>query len=130
MKSRPIERNMFFGARRNIFLRAVELRKDMTYAEKLLWEELKNRKTFPVRFKRQHPIDIFIVDFYCHKYRLAIEIDGEIHLDVDIQEYDSGRASDLEKLGIKIMRFTNNEVINDIEAVMEKILNEIRKAPL
>ena len=88
MNKRVIERNMFYGARKSIFLRAVELRNNMTLAEKKLWNELKKRDIFKVRFKRQHPIDIFVVDFYCHKYKLAIELDGEIHSQEDIKEYD------------------------------------------
>jgi very-short-patch-repair endonuclease len=131
MESRPVERNMFYGAKRNIFLKALDLKRNMTSAEKLLWDQLKDRTLFKVKFRRQHPIDIFVVDFYCHELKLAIEIDGEIHLKSEIHDYDIGRTSDLEKLGIKILRFTNNEVINDIDSVKTKILIEIqRKAPL
>lgn len=104
---------MFYGAKRSIFLRAIELRNNMTKAEKILWEELK-KKVFKARWKRQHPVDIFVVDFYCHKYKLAIEVDGEIHLNEEIQEHDVGRAHDIEKLGIKILRFKNKEVLEDI----------------
>jgi len=122
---------MFFGAKSNIFLKAIDLRRNMTVAEKILWKELSNRKIFKVRFKRQHPIDIFIVDFYCHKCKLAIEVDGEIHLRETVKEYDYGRASDIEKLGIRILRFTNNEIIENIENVKKVILNEINGlAPL
>ena len=92
MRSRVIERNMFFGASRNTFEKAHELRNNMTDAEKLVWKELKNRRVFKTKFRRQHPIDIFIVDFYCHEFKLAIEIDGEIHLDKEIVEYDDGRT--------------------------------------
>lgn len=92
MNKRVIERNMFYGANKIIFLRAVELRKNMTIAEKLLWEELKRKEIFKVRFKRQHPIDIFIVDFYCHKFKLAIEVDGDIHLREEVKVYDDGRS--------------------------------------
>jgi len=131
MESRPVERNMFYGAKRNIFLKAIDLKRNITSAEKLLWDQLKNRTLFKVKFRRQHPIDIFVVDFYCHELKLAIEIDGEIHLKNEIHDYDIGRTSDLEKLGIKILRFTNNEVINDLDSVKTKILIEIgRKAPL
>lgn len=84
MRSRVIERNMFYGASRNIFEKASELRNNMTEAENLLWVELKNRKIFKVKFRRQHPIDIFIVDFYCHEFKLVIEIDGEIHLEKEV----------------------------------------------
>ena len=131
MESRPIERNMFYGAKRNIFLKAIVLKRNMTSAEKLLWDQLKNRTFFKVKFRRQHPVDIFIADFYCHELKLAIEIDGEIHLKSEVLDYDLGRTSDFEKFGIKILRFTNNEVINDIETVKNKILIEIHgKAPL
>jgi very-short-patch-repair endonuclease len=94
----------------------------MTKAENLLWKELKNRRIFKVRFRRQHPIDIFIVDFYCHEFKLAIEIDGEIHLEKGVIDYDDGRTHDLEKLEIKILRFTNDQVFTDISTVLKEIL--------
>ncbi|HUX57759.1 MAG TPA: endonuclease domain-containing protein [Bacteroidales bacterium] len=125
MSKRVIERNMFYGASKNIFLRAIELRNNMALAEKLLWKELKRKEIFNARFKRQHPIDIFVVDFYCHKHKLAIEVDGEIHLKEEVQEYDDSRSHDIEKLGIKILRFTNKEVIENIEMVKQRILQEI-----
>ena len=116
---------MFYGAKRNIFLRAIELRNTMTEAEKNLWEELKKKEIFNARWKRQHPIDIFVVDFYCHKHKLAIEVDGEIHLKEEIREHDDGRSHDIEKLGIKILRFTNKEIFDNIEFVRNRILKEI-----
>jgi len=127
MRSRVIERNMFYGASRNTFEKAHELRKNMTKAEIALWDELKNRKLFKVRFRRQHPVDIFVVDFYCHEIMLAIEIDGEIHSKKEISEYDDGRTHDIEKLGIKIIRFTNEQVFNDINKVKSELLNIINE---
>ena len=120
---RVIERTMFYGATPNTFDKAKLLRNNMTEAEKILWDLLKNRSVFKVRFRRQHPIGIFVVDFYCHEYKLAIEIDGEIHLKNEVIEYDDGRSHDIEKYGIKILRFTNNEVFTD----PKKIINEILK---
>jgi very-short-patch-repair endonuclease len=125
MRSRVIERNMFYGASRNIFEKASELRRNMTEAEKILWIELKNKKIFNTRFRRQHPIDIFIADFYCHKYKLVIEVDGKIHSEEEVKERDDGRSHDIEKLGIKILRFTNKEVMTDIQTVKHCILDEI-----
>jgi very-short-patch-repair endonuclease len=125
MRSRVIERNMFYGAGRNIFEKATELRNNTTDAEDILWNELKNREVFKVKFRRQHPIDIFIADFYCHKYKLVVEVDGEIHSDIEVQERDDGRAHDIEKLGIKILRFTNSEIMTDIQTVKQRILDEI-----
>jgi very-short-patch-repair endonuclease len=125
MNRRVIERNMFYGAKKNIFLRAIDLRNNMTEAEKILWEELKKKEIFKARWKRQHPIDIFIVDFYCHKFKLAVEVDGEIHLNKEILEHDDGREYEIEKFGIKILRFTNKEVFEDIESVKKRIFHEI-----
>ena len=122
MRSRVIERKIGYGASRNIFEKAGELRNNMTEAENLLWVELKNRKIFKVKFRRQHPIDIFIVDFYCHEIKLVIEIDGEIHLEKEVAEYDDGRTHDLEKFGIKILRFTNDQVFTDINSFVKEIL--------
>jgi len=126
MNTRGVERHMFYGAKKNIFHRAVELRNNMTIAEKILWEELRKKDVYKARWKRQHPIDIFVVDFYCHKYKLAVEVDGEIHLNEEIREYDDGREHDIEKLGIKVLRFTNKQVFEDIEIVKNQILDSIK----
>jgi very-short-patch-repair endonuclease len=126
MRSLLKERNMFYGAKANIFDIASLLRKGMTLPELILWSRLRDRKLFKVKFRRQHPIDIFIVDFYCHELKLVIEIDGEVHLDQDIKNYDLGREADLEKFGITILRFTNDQVQFNLDLVMERILNTIR----
>ena len=73
-----IEKSMYFGAKPITFEAARILRKNMTFHEKLLWEKLKLKQICGKRFRRQHPIDFFIVDFYCHEARLVVEIDGEI----------------------------------------------------
>ena len=73
------ERQMFYGATPLIFERANQLRKHQTESEKLLWEILKNKRMLGLRFKRQHPIDKYIADFYCHSLKLVIEVDGKIH---------------------------------------------------
>ena len=122
---RVIERTMFYGASPNTFDKARLLRNNMTEAEKIVWDKLKNRKVFKARFRRQHPIGSFIVDFYCHEYMLAIEIDGEIHLKTEVNEYDDGRSHDIEKLGIKILRFTNNEVFTNLNKIIVEILKTI-----
>ena len=118
MKKRTIERTMFYNASPDIFRNAEDLRNNMTEAEEILWERLR-KKQLGVRFKAQHPIERFIADFYCHQSKLVIEVDGEIHKYQ--KEYDDGREAEIEKYEIKILRFTNSEVINDIETVIEKI---------
>ena len=113
---------MFYGAKPAIFEKAKILRENMTAAEITLWSRLNNSQ-LGVRFKSQHPIDIFIADFYCHEYKLVVELDGEVH---KLQkDYDEGRTAELERLGIKVIRFTNEEVFTDIENVVKKIKNSL-----
>ena len=112
---------MFYGADYETFEAASILRKNMTLPELILWKKLKDRKLFKAKFRRQHPINIFIVDFYCHKLKLVIEIDGEIHYEIKTMEYDDGRSYELEKFGLKVIRFTNNQVTFNINSVVEKI---------
>ena len=119
---RTSQSDMFYGAKPAIFERAKLLRKNMTQAEKELWNRL-NRNQLGVRFKTQHPIDIFIADFYCHVYKLVIELDGAIH-EQQI-DYDEGRTAELDRFGIKVIRFTNQEVLTDMENVIAKIKKEI-----
>ena len=114
--------DMNFGASPEIFIRAKELRKNMTKAEKLLWEELKGKKLGGYKFRNQHPISKFIIDFYCHKKRLGIEIDGAIHNTKGHKFYDNDRTGILNDFGITILRFKNEEVFNDLEKVKSEIL--------
>ena len=118
---KSVEREMFFGAKPEIFKLASELRKHSTEAEMILWEHLRNFRLKGYKFRRQHPIDIFIADFYCHKIRLIIELDGEVHFNDESREHDDGRTGELEKHGIKVIRFTNNQIIENLELVLEQI---------
>jgi very-short-patch-repair endonuclease len=98
--------------------RAKELRRDMIFAEKILWQELRANK-LGVHFRRQQVIAGFIVDFYCHKAGLVIEVDGDIH---DLQqEEDARREKVLSEMGLRIVRFRNEEVVKDLSAVVGKI---------
>jgi len=110
--------SMFYGAKYYMFERAKFLRENMTEAEKLLWSRLRN-KQLGVRFRNQHPIDIFIADFYCHSHKLIIEVDGEYH--EERSEYDIGRTAELEKWDITVIRFSNDEIKKDIERVIGTI---------
>ncbi|VAW25052.1 hypothetical protein MNBD_BACTEROID01-1638 [hydrothermal vent metagenome] len=100
------------------------LKNEMTGAEKVLWEELRNKK-LGVKFRRQHVIDCFIPDFVCLPLKLIIEVDGGIHLKQKAK--DNMREERLRLLGYSILRFKNEEVINDIKLVCEKIKNSIMK---
>ena len=98
--------------------RANELRREMTPAEKLLWQEIRANK-LGVRFRRQQVIQGFIVDFYCHQAGLVIEIDGDIH---DLQkEEDERREKVLREMGLRVVRFGNDEVVRNLSAVVGKI---------
>ncbi|WP_010663472.1 endonuclease domain-containing protein [Marinilabilia salmonicolor] len=113
--------NMFFNAKPHIFEKAKDLRKNMTPAELKLWKYIKNNQILGLRFRRQHPIDIFIADFYCHQIKLVIELDGEVHNNNENHEYDVNRTAELERLGITVIRFNNHEIMDNIEKVVEQL---------
>ncbi len=119
-----LDNQMYYGATRLVFETAKLLRNHMTPAEKLLWERLSHKQVAVVRFRRQHPVDIFIADFSCHEARLVIELDGEIH--DQRKEYDESRTADREKHLIKVIRFTNSDVEINIEQVIKIIENEVK----
>jgi len=121
--------NMYYGAMPYLFKKAKELRLNPTGAEAKLWNHLKNSQ-LGVRFKAQHPIAEFIADFYCHPLKLVIEVDGEIHDSEEQKRYDLMRTSILNEYGIHEIRFTNQEIEEDIDLVIMKIIakmKEIRK---
>jgi very-short-patch-repair endonuclease len=98
--------------------RAKELRREMTPAEAVLWQELRANKQ-GVHFRRQQVITGFIVDFYCHKAALVIEVDGDIH---DLQkEEDARREKALAELGLRVIRFRNDRIIHDLQGVIREI---------
>ncbi len=101
--------------------RAKELRRNMTPVENILWQELRGNK-LGVHFRRQQVIAGFIVDFYCHKAALVIEVDGDIH---DLQqEEDARREKVLSEMGLRIVRFGNEDVVKNLSAVVGKV-NEL-----
>jgi len=118
--------DMFLGAKAHLFKKAEQLRARETEAEQILWSRL-CKKQLGVKFRRQHPIDEYILDFYCHAYRLAIEVDGEIHNSKKNQEYDKLRTECLNEFKIEVVRFTNSEVMNNLDAVLQKIKERISK---
>ena len=116
---------MYFRAKAGTLETDKLLRKNMTKTEELLWDKLKGKQILGLRFRRQHPIDIFIADFYCHEARLVIEIDGDIH-NYSI-EFDNGREAEIEEYNIKVIRFSNDQVINDIESVVNNIRTAVQE---
>ena len=99
--------------------RAVQMRQNMTAAEKMLWERLRRNQVGGLHFRRQQIINGFIADFYCHTARLVIEADGGVH---DAQaDYDRERDEIIATHQLTILRFTNQQILTDIETVMAKI---------
>jgi very-short-patch-repair endonuclease len=115
---------MFYNAKPHIFEKAKCLRQNMTSTELKLWELMKAKQIQGLRFRAQHPIDIFIADFYCHSLKLVIEVDGGIHLSSEQKEYDIGREAEINDWVIKVIHFTNDEIEKEIDRVIDMI-NEI-----
>jgi len=112
---------MYFGAKPDIFKLAKELRKFETESEKLLWSRLNKNQIIGLQFRRQHPINLFIADFYCPKIKLIIEVDGSIHEIPEYQTHDIGRSEILNDFGITVIRFTNEQILNEIDSTIEQI---------
>lgn len=115
--------SMYYGADSQTIRTAIILRKSMTVPEIILWKKLNDRKIFNTKFRKQHPVSFFIVDFYCHEYKLVIEVDGEIHN--DSKEHDENRTAELNKFGLRVLRFTNDEVYCNMDSIIKKILQAI-----
>ncbi len=103
------------------------LRKNLTIAERKLWSALRLGQMNGYKFRRQHPFDNFILDFVCLEEKLVIEIDGSQHF--ELSEKDAQRTRVLEKAGFRVMRFWNNEVMNEFESVKEAIFRALETHP-
>ena len=126
---------MFNNASHLVFELAKDLRRNMTDAEKLLWNHLK-AGVQGLKFRRQHPIGIQIADFYCHKIKLIVEVDGSIHDVKDVKENDKKREDDLRGWGNTIIRFTNENVFKNLDRVhaeinktVENLINSSKELP-
>jgi very-short-patch-repair endonuclease len=104
--------------------RAREMRTNMTEPEKRMWYQC--LKQLPHRFRRQRPFGLYIVDFYCAEQKLVIEIDGDSHTTDDAITYDAERTAFLEGLGLRVVRFSNLEVMENIEGVFERLNQELQ----
>jgi very-short-patch-repair endonuclease len=113
--------NLTYGASPEIFKRAKDLKREMTPAEKILWEQLRNNKLDGHKFRRQHPIGKFIVDFYCHEKKLIVELDGGIHDEEYVKERDESRTFELENFELHVIRFQNEEIFRNLDSVLNQI---------
>ncbi len=103
-----------------------QLRQNITKAEKLIWDKLRDRQLENCKFRRQYSVDKFVIDFYSPELKLAIEIDGESHFINGTTEYDKARQEFIESAGIKFLRFTNNDVYANLPIVLENIAQNIQ----
>ncbi len=115
---------MFEGASHIIFANAKHLRRSMTNAEIVLWMHLK-KGINGIKIRRQHPIGLYIADFYCHKAKLIIEVDGPVHNNEEVKESDQLRQKELERWGYTIIRFSNQQIIDQTEEVIKIIAAKI-----
>jgi very-short-patch-repair endonuclease len=120
IKSPFKKEGMFNEATPLMFELAKELRRNMTDAEMILWRYLRAGIN-GMKFRRQRPIGIYVADFYCHKIKLIIEVDGVIHDKKKIKEHDKKREDDLKNLGYNVARFPNDKVLKEIETVLVDI---------
>lgn len=105
-----------------------DLRVKQTEAEKILWQKLRNRQINGFKFFRQCSIGKYIADFYCSELRLVIELDGSHHYEENVFEYDKIREEFMKSLDIKTIRFNNLDVFKNLDEVMERVYDEVRKS--
>lgn len=117
---------MFYDAGPNSFEKARWLRNHSTRHEQMLWECLRKNKILGVRIKRQHPIGTYISDFYCHAAKLVIEIDGVSHNTADQKLYNEERTFNLNLDELKVIRFSNHEVENELNRVIDDITKHVQ----
>ncbi|MEI6429711.1 MAG: DUF559 domain-containing protein, partial [Pseudanabaena sp. ELA607] len=106
-----------------------ELRKNQTSAEKVFWEIVRTKRFLGLKFRRQHQIGNYIVDFYCHDRKLVIELDGEIHNQPEQQQRDRQRSEYLNSLGLTVLRFTNQEIFQNLETILQTLLDLLSPSP-
>jgi len=110
-----------------VMTRARLLRKNSTAQERRLWRQLRNRQFEGWKFRRQHPIDCYILDFYCPKARLAIELDGGGHNFPTRESLDQQRTNFLASKGIKVVRFWNHQVTEQLDSILETIWSALKQ---
>ena len=126
MDNTPKNKRSFISYNKNLTQKARENRKNPTVAEKKMWYKvLRNKEFESYKFIRQKPLDNFIVDFYCSELLLAVEIDGDSH--VEQIDYDILRTEKLNSYGIEVIRYANLEVINNLEGVYDDLKRRIKK---
>jgi very-short-patch-repair endonuclease len=104
-----------------ILARARELRRPLTPQEAKLWGRLRRKQLYGIKFRRQHPMDRFILDFFCYQHKLVVEVDGGQHSEPVQHAYDQARTEWLEGRGLRVIRFTNGDIDTNIDGVLSEI---------
>lgn len=117
MPNPPQYRDVLEGSRR--------LRRRSTDAERALWRALRSRQLTGMKFRRQHPIGGYVLDFFCETARVGVELDGGQHAEPEMKRRDEQRARDLERMGIRLIRFWDNDVLTKTEAVLQRIAEAV-----
>jgi type I restriction enzyme, R subunit len=125
MRQRPVDSLGELKRLIDVRVRAREMRKVPTPAERILWESLRGRKVLDCKFRRQFALDCFILDFYCQDLKLVIELDGGIHSEPSQVAHDQNRDGYLLSLGCTILRFPNEDVLRNLKTVILKIADII-----
>src|SRR5690349_4893687 len=118
---RYVKKTMHQGAKPSTFRNAAYLRRHPTEAEEILWERLRNNQIEGVHFRRQHPFDRYVPDFYAHTVKLVIEVDGSIHEEKSVKFTDADREENLKLFSLYILRYTNDQVYYSLDDVVEEI---------
>jgi len=114
---------------RNLKRHSKQLRRNMTDTERHIWARLRMKQLNGYQFYRQKPVGDYIVDFYCPRAKLVIEVDGGQHFSDEMTEYDRIRDEYMSSLGLRVLRFTNTDVLTNIESVLESIRGKIPLSP-
>lgn len=109
------------GTSTTLFQLAKENRKNPTEAERKMWSVLRDNRFEGYKFRRQHPMRNYILDFYCHQLKIVVEVDGGYHEEISQKKYDESRDEYLMELGIEVIRFTNDRVLKDMEGVLQEL---------
>jgi very-short-patch-repair endonuclease len=124
--SRPLRGETFTRT----VLNARQLRRPLTASEQILWEAVRDGRLQGIKFRRQHPFGPYVLDFFCVKAQLAVELDGSIHEQAEQKEYDQERTAYLEEHGLRVLRFRNEEVEERLEDVVTRILETASPTPV
>ncbi len=119
---------MTFAPKKTV-ARARDLRRTMTLPEVLFWQQIRGRRLDGIRFRRQHPIGPYILDFFCEDARLAVEVDGESHSRAEAVKHDKRRTEWLNARGISVLRIPARDVLSELTALVDHIRRQVRDQP-